>query len=320
MTDVLVLVERSDGKVRKPSLELLTLARRLGEPVAVLFGPADADTVATLGRYGATRVAAVEAPEVDEYLVVPKAEALAELAGRATPAAILVTSGPEGKEIAARVALALNCGILTDATDVEASPDGPVATQPVFGGAWVAQSRVSRGTPVITVRPNAVTPEEAPAQPAVETAQVSFSDAARGARIVSRAPKESTGRPELTDASVVVSGGRGVGSPEGFGVVEQLADALGAAVGASRAVTDLKWAPHDLQVGQTGKTVAPQLYLAVGISGAVQHLAGMQGSQTIVAINKDPKAPIFKFADFGVVGDLHKVVPALLVEIDKRKG
>jgi electron transfer flavoprotein alpha subunit len=319
VTDVLVLVERSDGKVRKPSLELLTLARRLGEPVAVLFGAADPDTVATLGRYGATRIAVVDGPEIDGYLVVPKAEALAELAGRGA-GAVLVTSGPEGKEIAARVALALDSGILTDATDVQAGPDGPIATQPVFGGAWVAQSQVSRGTPVITVRPNAVTPEEAPAEPAVATEQVNFSDAARGAKIVSRTPKTSTGRPDLTDASVVVSGGRGVGSPEGFGVIGQLADALGAAVGASRAVTDLKWAPHELQVGQTGKTVAPRLYLAVGISGAVQHLAGMQGSQTIVAINKDAKAPIFKFADFGVVGDLHKVVPALLIEIDKRKG
>ena len=320
MSDVLVLVERSDGKVRKPSLELLTIARRLGEPVAVLFGAADPETVAALGRYGATRVAVVDGPEVDDYLVVPKAEALAQLAGDGAPAAVLVTSGPEGKEIAARVALALDSGILTDATDVQPGADGPVATQPVFGGAWVAESQVSRGTPVIAVRPNAVTPEPAPTEPAVQDVAVSFSDAARGAKVVSRTPKESTGRPELTDASLVVSGGRGVGSPEGFAVIEQLADALGAAVGASRAVTDLKWAPHELQVGQTGKTVAPQLYLAVGISGAVQHLAGMQGSQTIVAINKDPKAPIFKFADFGVVGDLHKVVPALLIEIDKRKG
>jgi electron transfer flavoprotein alpha subunit len=319
VSDVLVLVERSDGKVRKPSLELLTIARRLGEPVAVLFGAADPDTVATLGRYGATRVTVIDAPEVDDYLVVPKAEALTELAGGG-PAAVLVTSGAEGKEIAARVALALNSGILTDATDVQPGPDGPLVSQPVFGGAWVAQSQVSRGTPVITVRPNAVTPEQAPTEPAVQTVPVNFSDAARGAKVVSRTPKESTGRPELTDASLVVSGGRGVGSPEGFLVIEQLADALGAAAGASRAVTDLKWAPHELQVGQTGKTVAPQLYLAVGISGAVQHLAGMQGSQTIVAINKDPKAPIFKFADFGVVGDLHKVVPALLIEIEKRKG
>jgi electron transfer flavoprotein alpha subunit len=322
VTPVLVLIDTADGGIRKASLELLTLARRLGDPAAVLCGPAEPQLAEILGRYGATTVYAVEAPELDEYLVVPKAEALAELARRTSPAAVLVTSGPEGKEVAARVAVRLDSGIVTDAVDVQPGPEGPVLTQSVCAGSWLTESRVRRGTPVITVRPNAVRPEPAPApaEPVVEKVDITFTAAARGSRVTSRTPKTTTGRPDLTDAVVVVSGGRGVGSPEAFGLIERVADAFGAAVGASRAATDLKWYPHEFQIGQTGKTVAPQLYLAAGISGAVQHRAGMQGSRTIVAVNKDPKAPIFGIADFGVVGDLHTVLPALIDEIAKRKG
>lgn len=317
---VLVLIERDGTTVRKPSLELLTLARRLGEPVAALCGPADDAVVATLGRFGATRVYAVDAPELDDYLVAPKTDVLVELVRRCTPVAVLVTAAPEGKEIAARLAVRLDSGIITDAVDVSAGPDGPIATQSVFGGGWLVQSQVRRGTPVIAVRPNAVTMEPAPATPEVESVPVGFSESATGARVLSRTAKRATGRPELTEAAVVVSGGRGMGSGEAFSLVGRLADALGGAVGASRAATDLGWAAHELQVGQTGKTVAPKLYLAAGISGAVQHRAGMQSSQTIVAINKDAKAPIFSIADFGVVGDVHTVVPALIDEIAKRKG
>jgi electron transfer flavoprotein alpha subunit len=263
-----------------------------------------------------------DAPELDEYLAVPKAEVLVEVARRTSPAAVLVTSGPEGKEIAARVAVRLGSGIVTDAVDVQPGPDGPVATQSVFAGSWTVQSQVRRGTPVLTVRPNAARPEPVaePTQPAVEPVAVEFSDAARGARITARSPKAKSGRPELTDAAVVVTGGRGLGSAEAFELVERLADAIGGAVGATRAATDLGWRPHEMQIGQTGKTVAPQLYVASGVSGAIQHLAGMQGSRTIVAINKDAKAPIFQVADFGVVGDLHTILPALINEIEKRKG
>lgn len=325
MTAVLVLVERGaagGAPVRKPTLELLTIARRLGEPAALVCGPADDETIDVLARHGARVVYVADSPELDEYLVVPKVEVLEEVARQVGPVAVLITSGPEGKEIAGRLAVRLNSGILTDAVDVQAGPDGPVATQSVFAGTWTARSRVRRGTPVITVRPNATRPEPVtgPARPAVEPVKVELSAAARAAQVVSRKPRSATGRPDLTDAAMVVTGGRGVGSAAGFGLIEQLADVLGAAVGATRAVTDLSWRPHEMQVGQTGKTVAPALYLASGVSGAIQHLAGMQGSRTIVAINKDAHAPIFHVADFGVVGDLHTVLPALIDEISKRKG
>ena len=317
MSEVLVIVERSESGVRKPTLELLTLARRLGEPSAVLFGPADDAVVAQLGEYGAVKVYAAADPVVGEYLVVPKVAVVSDLARRVQPAAVLLTSGPEGKDVAGRVAVRLESGVITDAVDVRPGADGVEADQSVVAGEYVATSTIVRGIPVITVMPNAVTPEPAPVTPAVETVAVE-ADLTGAARVVSRSPKAATGRPELADAAVIVSGGRGVGSAEAFGVLERLADTLGAAVGASRAATDEHWYPHEFQIGQTGKTVAPQLYIASGISGAIQHRAGMQGSKTVVAINKDPKAPIFAIADFGVVGDLHAVVPQLIDEIAKR--
>lgn len=321
MSEVLVLVDSAAGAVRRPSLELLTIARRLGSPVALVTGAADDAVVATLGEYGAAKVYVVDSPEIDEYLVGPKVDAVIAAVEASGASAVLVTASPEGKEVGARVAVRLGSGIITDAVDVQAGDGGrPVATQSVVAGSWLATSEVTRGVGVIAVRPNSASAEPAPATPAVEKLAVTISDAAKGAKVVSRAPKVSTGRPELTAASVVVSGGRGVGSAEGFGVIETLADKLGAAVGASRAATDENWYPHDYQIGQTGKTVAPALYIAAGISGAIQHRAGMQGSKTIVAINKDAKAPIFNIADFGIVGDLFKIVPALADEIDKRKG
>ena len=200
------------------------------------------------------------------------------------------------------------------------SSAGFVAQQSVFGGSTMVTSRVTVGTPIITVRPNTTAAVPAPAQPVEEPVSVSLSDADKGARITDRVSEKKGGRPELAEASVVVSGGRGLGGAEHFALVERLADALGGAVGASRAATDAGWYPHTAQVGQTGKTVAPNLYVAVGISGAIQHRAGMQTSKTIVAINKDPEAPIFELVDFGVVGDLFQVVPQLSDEIEKRKG
>ncbi|MCQ4079233.1 electron transfer flavoprotein subunit alpha/FixB family protein [Streptomyces sp. RB6PN25] len=320
MGAVLVYVDQVDGAVRKPTLELLTLARRIGEPVAVHLGPGAEVAALVLAEHGAARVLAAEAPEFAEYLVVPKVDALEAAAKAMNPVAVLVPSSGEGKEIAARLAVRLGSGIITDAVDLEAGVDGPVATQSVFAASFTTKSRVTKGTPVITVKPNSATPEQAPAAGAVEPLTVAFGDAARGARVVSRSPRESTGRPELTEAAIVVSGGRGVGGAENFSVIERLADSLGAAVGASRAAVDAGWYPHSNQVGQTGKTVSPQLYVACGVSGAIQHRAGMQTSKTIVAVNKDPEAPIFDLVDYGVVGDLFEAVPQLTEEVKTRKN
>ncbi|MHA6764368.1 electron transfer flavoprotein subunit alpha/FixB family protein [Streptacidiphilus sp. PAMC 29251] len=322
MGEVLVLVDHVDGAVRKPTLELLTLARRIGEPSAVLLGAgsAAADLAAKLGEYGAATVYTADAAEFADYLVVPKVDALEQIAKAGSPAAVLVTSSGEGKEIAARLALRLGSGVITDAVDVTAGDDGPIATQAAFAASFTTTSRVSRGVPVITVKPNATGPETAPAAGAVQQVEVAFGAASTGTKVTSRTPRVSTGRPELTEAAIVVSGGRGVGAAEGFGVVEALADSLGAAVGASRAAVDAGWYPHSNQVGQTGKQVSPQLYVANGISGAIQHRAGMQTSKTIVAVNKDAEAPIFELADFGVVGDLFNVLPQLTDEVKARKG
>jgi electron transfer flavoprotein alpha subunit len=315
MSEVLIVAEHVDSHVSKPALELLTLARRLGEPVAVVFGDTSETIAKELGEYGAVRVLTVTDPAMDDYLVAPQAEALAQIAEAMQPAAILITSTPEGNEIAGRLAVKLGSGLITDATDVAA--DGST-TQSVFAGNWTVTASVTHGAPVITVKPNAITPEAAPTEATTEQIEVTISDAAKTARIVSREPKRSSGRPELTEAAVVVSGGRGTGGD--FAAVEELADVLGGAVGASRAAVDAGWYPYAYQIGQTGKTVSPQLYIAVGISGAIQHRAGMQTSKAIVAVNKDSEAPIFAIADLGIVGDLHRVLPAVIEAIKERKG
>ena len=318
MAEVLVLVDHADGSVRKTTLELLTLARRLGEPSAVLVGTLGDEAAAVLRQYGAAKVYTVDPSVVEEWLVAPKAEVLADLVAQVAPAAVLLSSSAEGKEVAGRLAVRTGSGMITDAVDVRLEDGVPVTTQSVFAGSYTVQARVTRGTPVIAVKANAATPEPAEGAGIVEAVTPTVSDAARGARIVAVETKRASGRPELDQAAIVVSGGRGTGGD--FGPVEQLADALGGAVGASRAAVDSGWYPHTFQVGQTGKTVSPQLYVATGISGAIQHRAGMQTSKTIVAVNKDAEAPIFELVDFGVVGDLHTVLPAATEEIVKRKG
>jgi electron transfer flavoprotein alpha subunit len=316
MAEVLVLVEHVDGAPKKVTLELLTLARSLGEPAAVFVGNGADVAKDKLGEYGATKIYVAGDAELESYLVAPKAEVLAQVVQQSSPAAVLIPSSPEGKEIAGRLAVKTDSGVLTDAVGVE---DGFVARQSIFGGAFNVASKVSKGTPIITVRPNSTPPEPSPAQPTEEQVSVTLSDAAKKAKVLDRVTEKKGGRPELTEAAIVVSGGRGLGEGSNFELIEKLADSIGAAVGASRAATDAGWYPHTNQVGQTGKTVSPQLYMAIGISGAIQHRAGMQTSKTIVAINKDPEAPIFELVDFGVVGDLFNVVPQLTEEIDKRK-
>jgi electron transfer flavoprotein alpha subunit len=320
MAEVLVLVDHTDGEVKNVTAELLTFARRLGEPAAVFVGSGFDTAKESLAQYGATKTYVADGADLSSYLVAPVAEVLAQLVADNKPAAVLLASGAEGKEIAGRLALKTGSGVITDATDVTAEGGGITAEQPVFGGSTVVRSTVTTGTPIITVRPNSVAAEAADGSAERVDVSIELSEAAKGARITDRVVEEKGERPELSEAAIVVSGGRGVGSGEHFSVIEALADSLGAAVGASRAATDAGWYPHQHQVGQTGKTVSPQLYIAAGISGAIQHRAGMQTSKTIVAINKDPEAPIFELVDFGVVGDLHQVVPALTEKVKARKG
>jgi electron transfer flavoprotein alpha subunit len=319
MAEVLVLVDSVDGNVKKATFELLTAARQLGEPAAVVVGaPGTAAALkGQLAEYGAAKVYVAESDDLSAYSVAPKAEALAAVAQRASPAAVLISSGPENKEVAARLALKLESGLLYDAVGFDG--DGNV-TQQIFGAAITVTAKVTKGAPVITVRPNSFAPEASSGAAEEVAVSVTLSDSAKAAKIVDSVVEEKGSRPQLSDASVVVSGGRGIGNADNFTIIEKLADSLGAAVGASRAVVDAGWVPHTMQVGQTGVTVSPQLYIAVGISGAIQHRAGMQTSKTIVAINKDPEAPIFELADFGVVGDLFQVAPQLTDEISKRKG
>jgi electron transfer flavoprotein alpha subunit len=319
MAEILVLVEHSGEAVKKVTGELLTLARRFGDPAAVWAGPGAEGGRARLAEFGAAKVYVADGGEFDEFVVAPRAELLAALVAQHQPAAVLIPSTADGKELAGRLAVKTGSGLLTDVVGLD---DDLVAEQSVFGGAVVVKSKVKAGTPIIAVRPNAISPEPAPEPGAaeIEPVSVEISDDAKSAKILEQVVQERGERPELTEASIVVSGGRGVGGGENFALIEKLADSLGAAVGASRAATDAGWYPHQFQVGQTGKTVSPQLYLAVGISGAIQHRAGMQTSKTIMVINKDPEAPIFELADFGVVGDLFKVVPQLTEEIERRSA
>jgi electron transfer flavoprotein alpha subunit len=315
MTEVLVLIDAPDGKVTKPSLELLTIARRIGEPSAIVFGSAD---TGVLAEYGAEKIYTYDDAVFSDYLVGPKAEAIAQLVAETGPAAVLTGSSTEGKEISARVALKTQSGWIGDAVDVQSDGGTVTTTQSVFAGNFTVQSSITQGAPVISVKPNSVAPEAAAGAGTVEAKTAEVTDAAKGAKITSVKEKAASGRPELTEAAIVVSGGRGTGGD--FTDVEAFADSLGAAVGASRAAVDSGWYPHTFQVGQTGKTVSPQLYVANGISGAIQHRAGMQTSKTIVAVNKDDEAPIFELVDFGVVGDLKAVLPQATEEVKKRKG
>jgi electron transfer flavoprotein alpha subunit len=320
MSEILVLVDHVDGSVRKPTYELLTIAKRLGEPSAVFIGGPDKadEVVEAVKKYGAEKVYVVDDAQIKGYLVAPKAEALQQLVAKTDAGAVLITSSAEGKEIAGRLAIKIDSGLITDAVDVQAEDGSPVTSQSVFAGNYTVQAKVTKGTPIITVKPNAATPEESEGAAAQEDFAAEISDSAKKAKIVASQPRKASGRPELTEAAIVVSGGRGTGG--NFEPIEEFADSLGAAVGASRAAVDSGWMPHAFQIGQTGKTVSPQLYVANGISGAIQHRAGMQTSKTIVAVNKDDEAPIFELVDFGVVGDLHTVLPAATEEINKRKG
>ncbi len=318
MAEVLVLVEHADGALKKVSAELITAARVLGEPAAVVVGkPGTAEPlVEGLKAAGAAKVYVAESDDTENYLITPFVDVLASLAESAAPAGVLLAASADGKEIAGRLAARLGSGLLVDVVDLK---EGAKGVHSIFGGAYTVEAQVPGDTPVITVRPGAI--EAAPTAGAGEVVNVEVPAQAENAtKITSRQPAVAGDRPELTEATVVVSGGRGVGSAENFSVVEELADSLGAAVGASRAAVDSGYYPGQFQVGQTGKTVSPQLYIALGISGAIQHRAGMQTSKTIIAVNKDEEAPIFEIADLGIIGDLFKVAPQLTEAVKARKG
>ncbi|WP_410870071.1 electron transfer flavoprotein subunit alpha/FixB family protein [Nocardia sp. A7] len=318
MAEVLVLIEHADGAVKKVSTELLTAARALGEPAAVVTGPAGtADKLAAaLAAGGAEKIYVAESDDIEGFLVTPKVDVLAGLVDSAAPAAVLVAASAEGKEVSGRLAARIGSGLLVDVIGVNA--DGS-AVHSIFGGAFTVEAKATGDVPVISIRPGAI--ESAPQAGAGEQVVVEVPAQEDGVvKVISRDPIVGGDRPDLAEASIVVSGGRGVGSADNFAVVEALADSLGAAVGASRAAVDSGYYPGQFQVGQTGKTVSPQLYIALGISGAIQHRAGMQTSKTIVAVNKDEEAPIFEIADYGIVGDLFNVSPQLTEAVKSHKG
>jgi electron transfer flavoprotein alpha subunit len=317
MSTVLILADFSGDHATKTTAELATAAARIGSVSAVVLAPAGkgAALAATVNLGPISNVIVIESNDFASHGVAAVADALAGVVKDKAPAALLIASHAFGKEVAARVAILTESGIITDAVDVSADA---TATQLVFGGSTTVHSQVSQGTPIITVRPNSIDADFSAASPAIENATAAISDVAKKATIASSQPPVKGGRPELTEANIVVSGGRGTDG--NFGAVEAFADLLGAAVGASRAATDAGWYPHSHQVGQTGKTVSPQLYVACGISGAIQHRAGMQTSKTIVVVNKDPEAPLFDIADFGVIGDLFNVLPQATAAVAAKKG
>ncbi|MBV8785358.1 MAG: electron transfer flavoprotein subunit alpha/FixB family protein [Mycobacterium sp.] len=318
MAEVLVLVEHAEGALKKVTSELITAARALGDPAAVVVGPSGtaAPLVDGLKEAGAAKIYVAESDDAEKYLITPVVDVLASLAESSAPAAVLLSANADGKEVAGRLAARIGSGLLVDVVEVK---EGNKATHSIFGGAFTVESQANGDTPIITVRGGAIDAE--PSAGAGEEVKVDVPAPAENAtKITAREPAVAGDRPELTEATIVVSGGRGVGSAENFSVVEELADSLGAAVGASRAAVDSGYYPGQFQVGQTGKTVSPQLYIALGISGAIQHRAGMQTSKTIIAVNKDEEAPIFEIADYGVVGDLFKVAPQLTEAVKTRKG
>jgi electron transfer flavoprotein alpha subunit len=317
MANVLVFIDNPGQALKKSSLELLTLGRSLGETAVALNGDLSDAVSAAFAEYGVSTVFRPSAADLDDYLVAPKAAYLAAAAASSGAGTVLLDNSPEGKEIAGRLGIRLSAGVITDVVAVDA--DG-TAHKSVLAGSYTTAAKTTTPVTVLSVKANNVNPEPAaaPSSPETTTVEVPADATATAARITAREQKVASGRPDLTDARIVVAGGRGVDGD--FGPVEQLADALGAAVGASRAATDAGWISHDAQVGQTGKTVSPQLYISAGISGAIQQKAGMQTAKVIVAINKDAESPVFEIADFGIIGDLFDVLPQATEEIKKRKG
>jgi electron transfer flavoprotein alpha subunit len=306
----LVFLEHYDGALEKGGLGVLAKAASLGEAAGVVLGEGAAEAASAAGAFGAAKVYACDATELSSPLPQPRVDALATLVGDTSPDAVLFAASVLSADVASGLAARLDAGLNWDLTDLSVKDGELVGTRPALGDTVVAEVGWN-GTPKLgMIRSGALDPVESGGSAEVETFETTFSDFSTLATLVEQTQEESSG-PSIEDADIIVAGGRGLGSPEGFTMLEELAAALGGAVGATRAVVDAGWYPYSTQVGQTGKTVSPRLYIACGISGAIQHKVGMQGSGTIVAINKDPNAPIFDFCDIGVVGDLHQIVPKL---------
>ena len=323
MTDILVLVDHDGASAKKVSNQILSAARSLdaGSVSAAIFGRGASAVAEGVGAYGATKAWVWDAAEADDHDTEPKTAALLAALEASGAEVVLYPADPFASDVVARAAARVDGGVIGDASAIEVADGEVVATKQIFGGDMISRCKVKPGRPAfVGLKPNAYAAEEV-GDVSAEVAPLSVDLDERATRVtVTEVVEESGGgRPEMTEAAIIVAGGRGLGEAEGFELVEQVADTLGAAVGASRAATDAGWYPHQHQIGQTGKTVAPQLYIGAGISGAIQHRAGMQTSQRIVAINKDPEAPIFAIADLGIVGDLYKVLPPLAEEIAKRQ-
>ena len=319
--DIVVIIEHKDGAVRSASLQALTAGSKLaaalgGSTIAVVCGPSAGGAAAALGKHGAAKVVTID---VDTRDTAAWAASVAAAAKAAAPAGVLLAHTLRGKDLGPRVAERLGAPMAADCVDVRVEGGTLVARRPVYAGKALVTVAGSSGPIVVSLRPNAISAEEHPAAGTVQAAPPTAPDAGLGA-VLKEVMAAASKKLELTEAAIVVSGGRGLKGPENFAMIEELAAALGAAVGASRAVVDAGWRPHGDQVGQTGKTVSPQLYIAVAISGAIQHLAGMRTSKYIVAINKDPEAPIFKVADYGIVGDAFEVVPKLTLAVKALKA
>jgi electron transfer flavoprotein alpha subunit len=315
-----VYAEVVDDKISRTSLEMLSKAGEVGTAEAILLGPAPDDAVETLAHHGARKVYRSADPVFREYLTLPAAATIATLIEKHQPAVMLFASSYSGRDLAAALSAKLNCGAVTDVGDFILNDGSVEATIPALGGSYQNTSTlINQGTKLLLVRPKAFEIKPSPQTATVEEVPAPSDMALRKVRMTERVTAKQEG-PQLEDAKVIVSGGRGVKGPENFRMLQELADLLGGAVGATRAVVDAAWVPYALQIGQTGKTVKPDLYIACGISGAIQHLAGMKGSKAIVAINTDAEAPIFQIADLGVVGDVFKVVPQLIEELKTRKG
>ena len=319
MAKIWVYAEMNQGKLAPTSLELMSKARELGDVEAIALGAGAKAAAATLGKHGAKVVHVSEDSAFDDFVAEPATDALAALSQKGSPDLILFGFTTDSREVAGRLAARLGTGLISNAGDLVAKDGGFVAKVPYFGGARVASMKANSKPAIVLVRPKSFEPSESGGTADVQQLEVVVADGSRRAHITERVV-EATEKVKLEDARVVISGGRGLGGPQNFPLLEDLAGALGGAVGASRAVVDAGWVPYSMQVGQTGKSVRPSVYIAVGISGAMQHTVGMKASKVIIAINKDAEAPIMKMADLGVVGDALKIVPALTAAVKAKKG